>query len=97
MMNNVMNNVVNNVVNNVSYNPYTEFVSVVDRAAEMLGLKNDDYSIFKYPERELKVSIPVEMDDGTIIKATQEHKFLTIEGWKQLQELKEGDEIIKIS
>jgi len=61
-----MNNVVNYVVNNVSYNPYTEFVSVVDRAAEMLGLKNDDYSIFKYPERELKVSIPVEMDDGTI-------------------------------
>jgi len=39
----------------------------------------------------------VEVDDGTIIKATREHEFLTVNGWKQLCELKEGDEVIKIS
>lgn len=32
----------------------------------MLGLEENDYIALKYPERELKVSIPVEMDDGNI-------------------------------
>lgn len=30
----------------------------------MLGLEENDYISLKYPERELKVAIPVEMDDG---------------------------------
>lgn len=48
------------------YNPYEEMLEVLDRAANMLGLEEKDYIQLKYPERELKVSIPVEMDDGSI-------------------------------
>lgn len=47
------------------YNPYENMLDVLNRAAEMLGLEENDYIALKYPERELKVSIPVEMDDGT--------------------------------
>ncbi|MEN6316070.1 MAG: Glu/Leu/Phe/Val dehydrogenase [Clostridiaceae bacterium] len=49
-----------------NYNPYENMLSVLDSAAKMLGLVENDYVILKYPERELKVSVPVEMDDGTI-------------------------------
>jgi glutamate dehydrogenase (NAD(P)+) len=48
------------------YNPYDNMLEVLDRAAGMLGLNESDYIVLKYPERELKVSIPVEMDDGSI-------------------------------
>ena len=48
------------------YNPYDNMLEVLDRAAGMLGLKQSDYIAIKHPERELKVSIPVEMDDGSI-------------------------------
>ncbi len=48
-----------------TYNPYDEMLEVLDRAAGMLGLCESDYVILKYPERELKVAIPVEMDDGS--------------------------------
>ena len=48
------------------YNPHDELIKVLDRAANMLGLKEDDYIRLKYPERELKVSVPVKMDDGSI-------------------------------
>jgi glutamate dehydrogenase (NAD(P)+) len=39
---------------------------VLDQAAKNLNLAPNDYEAIKYPERELKVSIPVEMDDGRI-------------------------------
>ncbi|MBP8988648.1 MAG: Glu/Leu/Phe/Val dehydrogenase [Clostridia bacterium] len=45
---------------------YESMLSSLDRAASLLGLKESDYIELKYPERELKVSIPVEMDDGHI-------------------------------
>jgi len=32
--------------------------------------------------------------DGKTIKATKEHKFLTNNGWKELQHLDEGDELV---
>lgn len=48
------------------YNPYTNFLSVLDRAAKAVGLKEDDYILLRYPERELKVSVPVRMDDGSV-------------------------------
>ncbi len=51
---------------NHTYNPYDNVLQVVDRAAKTLGYKQADYEPIKYPERELKVSIPVEMDDGTV-------------------------------
>ena len=49
-----------------TYNPYNQMLEVLDNAATMLGLEEKDYITLKYPERELKVAIPIEMDDGTI-------------------------------
>jgi Glutamate dehydrogenase/leucine dehydrogenase len=48
------------------YNPYLNMLEVLDKAAKMLGFEIKDYIALKYPKRELKVSIPVEMDDGSI-------------------------------
>ncbi len=49
-----------------AYNPYDNVLAVVDHAAGLLGYEKRDYEPIKYPERELKVSIPVEMDDGSV-------------------------------
>ncbi len=49
-----------------TYNPYNNVLRVVEQAASILGYVPSDYEAIKYPERELKVSIPVEMDDGTV-------------------------------
>jgi len=48
------------------YSPYEETLRTLEMAAEMLGLDEDDYIQLKYPEREIKVSVPVRMDDGSI-------------------------------
>ena len=48
------------------YNPYENMLSVLDQAAEKLGLAKDDYETLKYPERELTVSIPIRMDNGEV-------------------------------
>jgi glutamate dehydrogenase (NAD(P)+) len=48
------------------YNPYENMLEVLEKAANMLKLEENDYVEIKYPERELKVSLPVEMDDGSI-------------------------------
>jgi len=45
---------------------YRDFTATIDRAAATLGLSRTQYEFAKYPERELRVSIPVEMDDGTV-------------------------------
>ncbi len=50
----------------MGYNPYQNMLNVVDRAASILGYKSSEYEALKYPERELKVAIPVEMDDGSV-------------------------------
>lgn len=47
------------------YNPYDNVLKVVKEAADILGYSDSDIEAIKYPERELKVAIPVEMDDGT--------------------------------
>lgn len=47
-----------------TYNPYENMLEVLDKAAGTMGLCEDDYSFLRYPERELKVSVPVRMDDG---------------------------------
>ena len=49
-----------------NYNPYQDLIKILDKVAGMLGYEESDYSILKYPERELQVSVPVEMDDGTV-------------------------------
>ena len=48
------------------YNPYDNVLKVVKQAAEILGYEESDYEAIKYQERELKVSAPVQMDDGTV-------------------------------
>ena len=48
------------------YNPYQNMLEVLENAAKMLNLEEKDYIVLKSPERELKVSIPVEMDDGSV-------------------------------
>lgn len=47
------------------YNPYDNVLKVVKNAAEVLGFSDSDIEAIKYPERELQVSIPVRMDDGS--------------------------------
>jgi glutamate dehydrogenase (NAD(P)+) len=49
-----------------TYNPYENLLEVLEKAAKMLNLPERDYAALKHPERELKVSVPVEMDDGSI-------------------------------
>lgn len=49
-----------------NYNPYDNVLSVVQNAASILGYSQSDYEAIIYPERELKVSIPVRMDDGNV-------------------------------
>lgn len=48
------------------YNPYENMLHILDRAAEKLGYRRNDYEFVRYPERELTVSIPVTMDDGHV-------------------------------
>lgn len=50
---------------NEVYNPYDNVLKVVKDAADILGYSDSDIEALKYPERELKVAIPVRMDNGT--------------------------------
>ena len=49
-----------------SYNPYDNVLLTIRNAAQVLGLEESDYVTVLYPERELKVSVPVKMDDGSV-------------------------------
>ena len=49
-----------------AYNPYDNVLTVLRQAAADAGYTENEIITLEYPERELKVSIPVEMDDGTI-------------------------------
>lgn len=46
------------------YNPYENAVAVIVKAAKVLGLDENDYAFLLHPERELKVSLPIVMDNG---------------------------------
>lgn len=48
------------------YNPFDNVLAVMDNAASILGYSKSDYAQLISPERELKVSIPVRMDDGHV-------------------------------
>lgn len=48
------------------YDPYQNMCDIMDEAASVLGYEKRDYEPLKHPERELAVSIPVEMDDGSL-------------------------------
>lgn len=49
-----------------SYNPYENVLTTIRNAADLLQLEESDYIATMYPERELKVSFPVRMDDGSV-------------------------------
>ena len=48
------------------YNPYDNVLKTIDKAASILGYAPSDYETLKHPERELRVSVPVRMDDGSL-------------------------------
>ncbi len=48
------------------YNPYDQVLATIDQATSILGCDQCDYEVIKYPERELMVSVPVTMDDGSV-------------------------------
>lgn len=48
------------------YNAFDEVIETIETAAKVLNLAPNDYAAVKYPERELKVSIPIDMDDGSV-------------------------------
>lgn len=49
-----------------TYNPYQTMLNVLIRAAEELGMPENDYVTVCHPERELTVSVPVHMDNGDV-------------------------------
>ncbi len=49
-----------------NYNAYDNFLTVLDKAAKAVGMPEEEYLVIRYPERELKVSVPVRMDDGSV-------------------------------
>lgn len=48
------------------YNPYESVLKTIRNAGEILGYSDSLVEAISYPERELKVSIPVVMDDGSV-------------------------------
>ena len=49
-----------------TYDPYENVVAVMEEAMEKGGIDKKMFDIIKNPQRETKVYLPVEMDDGTI-------------------------------
>lgn len=47
-------------------NPFTNFISFLERAAAIAKIPENSFVQLKYPERELKVSLPIRMDNGEI-------------------------------
>ena len=48
------------------YEPYQEVIKIIDDTAKVMGLEESEYVTLKHPERELTVSLPIKMDDGTV-------------------------------
>lgn len=49
-----------------AYNPYENVLKVMDEAVALGKLPTDMYEMIRNPQRELKVYLPIRMDDGTI-------------------------------
>ncbi|MBL8859681.1 MAG: Glu/Leu/Phe/Val dehydrogenase [Planctomycetes bacterium] len=47
-------------------NPFSTMMSSFDEAADKLGLDPDLYAILRKPDREVQISVPVRLDDGTL-------------------------------
>ena len=50
----------------INENPFDDVLEQVDRAAEVLGLQPAEVELLKHPKRQVIVSLPVQMDDGTV-------------------------------
>ena len=48
------------------YEPYEQVIHTIEDTARLMGLCESDYIALEYPERELAVSLPIKMDDGSI-------------------------------
>lgn len=57
----------------MGYNPYENVQNVMERARELGGIDKRYFEIIRHPQRETKVYMPVEMDDGAI---------RVFEGWR---------------
>ena len=49
-----------------TYNPYTNVIDTMTKAMEIGHIDQSMFEILKNPQRETKVYLPVEMDDGTV-------------------------------
>lgn len=49
-----------------TYDPYENVVSVMDKAMEIGRIDRRMFELLKNPQREVKVYLPLEMDDGTV-------------------------------
>ncbi len=47
-------------------NPFDDVLEQVDRAAQVLGLADAEVELLKHPKRQVIVSLPVMMDDGSV-------------------------------
>ena len=47
-------------------NIYDRVLKTIEQAADLLGMTKNDYVAIENPERELKVSVPIRMDNGQI-------------------------------
>ena len=49
-----------------TYNPYENMLNTLDVAAEKLGYTRSEYEVLRHPERELKVAVPLQLDNGEV-------------------------------
>jgi len=47
-------------------NPFATMMASFDEAADRLGLDPDLYALLRKPDREIHVSLPTQLDDGTL-------------------------------
>ena len=52
------------------YDPYENVVAVMEEAMNIGGIDKRMFEIIKNPQRETKVYLPVEMDDGSVKPAS---------------------------
>ena len=48
------------------YNPFDNVVAAIKKAAAILEYSENDYTRLLHPEKELKVSLPIKMDNGEV-------------------------------
>ena len=49
-----------------NYDPYENVVDVMEKAVEIGHINKSMFEIIKNPQRETKVYLPIEMDDGHV-------------------------------